>query len=496
MGKNAKTKLKGLERRFPRWHLADNESDEFPFWVGEGEGEWIDETKPLKASPIPRRGRELVEWLRQHDSFDSHEEYSWVQHCRDKFPSAACALCVLTKEGVWRDNLWRPALQAWSDEGLTKQSWRYMGPLLNNVSDEDLQSLTHQLGWWLNSIAETFDHHETIFLDLCRRVLKADYQDEKNIEYSVIEAINHPVGLVTEALLRWWYRKSPEDGQGLPEALKQIFTELTDTLKNKFCHGRVILAAHVISIYRVDQDWATKYLLLHFDWQRSETEARLAWAGFLWSPRLYRPLLSDIKSPMLETAQHYTSLDDIHAEQYISFLTYVALEPGDTFTTGELAEAIKHLPASGLERVVQTLTSALEGAGEQRSEYWRNRLAPFLKKIWPQSNELITSKMSENFALLCINAGDAFPVALNTLLHWLIPIKYPSYLIDILCEEELCKKHPADALKFLDAIVGEDAKWLTDDLQKCLNDIKQADQTLTTDTRFNCLDELYRRQEI
>ncbi len=494
MGKNAKTRLEGLERQFPNWLLAEDESDEFPFWVGEGK--WIDETEASKALSMPRRGRELVEWLRKYDSFDSNEKYSWVEHCRNNFPSTACALYALTKEGVWRVTHWRLALQAWSDKELTKRSWRYMGPILNDVYDEDLQTLAHQLACWLQAIAETFESHETIFLNLCRRVLKFDYQDEENNDDSIVVAIDHPVGLVTEALLRWWYRGSPINDEGLPEALKQIFTELCETRISKFRYGRLILAAHVISIYRVDQDWATKHLLSNFDWQHSETEARLAWAGFLWSPRLYRPLLSDIKIPMLETAQRYTALDDIHAEQYISFLTFVALDPGDTFTTEELAGAMKHLPNSGLERVAQTLTSTLEGAGEQRSEYWLNRITPFLKQIWPQSNELITSKISENLALLCINAGDVFPEALNTLFYWLIPIEDPSYPINLLYEAELCKKHPTDALNFLDKIVGENAQWLTDDLQKCLNDIKQADQKLVTDRRFERLNVLYRRQEM
>lgn len=496
MGKDAKTKLEGLKRQFPNWHLAEDESDEFPFWVGEGEREWIDETDTSKLLPMPRRGRELVEWLRKHDSFDSNEKSSWLQHCRNNFPSTACALYALTKESIWRANHWRPALQAWSDTGLTKRSWRYMGPILNDVSDEDLQSLTHELAWWLQAVAETFESHKTIFLDLCRRVLKFDNQVEEKNDNSIVEAINHPVGLVTDALLRWWYRGSPKNDEGLPEAIKQIFTELCETRISRFRYGRLILAAHVISIYSVDQNWATKHLLPNFDWQHSETEARLAWAGFLWSPRLYRPLLSDIKIPMLETAQRYTALDDIHAEQYISFLTYVALDPGDTFTTEELAGAMKHLPNSGLERVAQTLTSTLEGAGEQRSEYWLNRISPFLKQIWPQSNELKTSKISENFALLCIHAGDAFPESLKELLHWLMPIEYPSYQINVLYEAEHCRKYPVDALKFLDAIIGNDAQWLTDDLQKCLDEIKQADQNLATERWFERLIEIYKKQEV
>jgi hypothetical protein len=80
-------------------------------------------------------------------------------------------------------------------------------------------------------------------------------------------------------------------------------------------HGRVVLAAHAIALFRVDEEWSKTYLLPLFDWHKSELEARAAWEGFLWSPRLYRPLLSAIKHPMLEAATHYTQLGK-HTEQF------------------------------------------------------------------------------------------------------------------------------------------------------------------------------------
>ena len=122
--------------------------------------------------------------------------------------------------------------------------------------------------------AKTFEAHEAHFFTLARRILALDHQDGVGTDEPVMRAINHPVGHVTEALLRWWYRRSLEDGQGLPEELKPTFTELCDTRIDKFRHGRVLLAAHVIALFRVDRDWATQNLLPLFDWQRSEAEAR------------------------------------------------------------------------------------------------------------------------------------------------------------------------------------------------------------------------------
>ena len=98
------------------------------------------------------------------------------------------------------------------------------------------------------------------------------------------------MGQVTEALLRWWYRSDLEDGQGLADELESTFAELCDTRVDKFRHGRVLLAAHVIALFRVDHDWAAQYVLPLFNWTDPSSKARSAWEGFLWSPRLHHPV--------------------------------------------------------------------------------------------------------------------------------------------------------------------------------------------------------------
>ena len=60
---------------------------------------------------------------------------------------------------------------------------------------------------------------------------------------------------------------------------------------------------------------------------------------------------------------------------------FAALEPGDVFTRHELAKATAALPQEGRDNSAETLARALEGMGTQAAEYWRNRVAPYLKKV-------------------------------------------------------------------------------------------------------------------
>lgn len=472
-------RLATLSAQYPEWQLAADQRDEFPYWMGDGE-EW------RKFVATPRRRRELVEWLKQQPSSDHWQEDDWRQRCRDNFATTACALCALAKEGVWPTDRWREALQAWSEEKLLKRSWRYMAPVLTDAPDDLLQTLAHGVSWWLQAIAKTFEGHQVHFFGLAHRILALDHQDGVDTDEPVMRAINHPVGHVTEAMLRWWYQRTLEDGQGLPAEIRPTFIELCDTEIDKFRHGRVLLAAHVIALFRVDREWATQYLLPLFDWRDSEPEARAAWEGFLWSPRLYRPLMELLKPAFLDTARHYAALGK-HDGQYASLLTFAALDPGDTFTTAELAAATRALPPDGLHDAAQALVRALEGAGDQRSDYWTNRVTPYLHAIWPKTRDNISPAIAESLGRLCVAAQDAFPEALTLLRAWLQPPAHPDYLVHRLHEAGLCGKFPEQALDFLSLVIGDQIQWPPSDLGPCLDAIRSATPELGTDQRFEQL---------
>ena len=253
-----------------------------------------------------------------------------------------------------------------------------------------------------------------------------------------------------------------------------------------------MLAAHALSLFRVDRAWSEQHLLPLLDWNRSEAEAQAAWEGFLWSPRLYRPLIEAIKPTFLDTVNHYAQLGK-HNEQFVAFLTFAALDPGDTFTIAQLATAIRALPADGLRESAQALVRALEGAGDQREDYWKNRVLPFWEKIWPKSNDQASNANAESLARLCVAAGGKFPSAMAAVGNWLRVVQYPDYVIHRLQESGLSTRFPEDTLRLLFTILGDQPSWLPPELRQCLDAIGQAAQNLRQDHRFIRVDELARR---
>jgi hypothetical protein len=481
--------LDQFSAQYPEWQLAPDERDEFPYWMEAG---WAGDRDPWKAfTPVPSTRRGVLDYLLARPVLDMSVQDDWRQRCSTTFQATAYALCKLAQKGVWPAERWRDAFQAWSEEKLRDLSWRYMAPLLAQAPDNFLQAVTHGVSWWLQSIAKTYQVHEHHFINLANRILLLNFETEDSDDDPVFRAINHPIGHVTQALLDWWYRQDLEDGQQIAAGIKPIFSMLCNTGVIKFKQGRVLLAANVITLFRVDKAWTTQFLLPLFDWRVSEAEARTAWEGFLWSPRLYRPLMVVLKPAFLETANRYANLGK-HSGQYASLLTFAALDPGDTFTNAELASAIRALPPEGLHEVAQTLTRALEGAGDQREDYWRNRIQPFWEKIWPRTNDRALDTNATSFALLCIAAGGEFSASISLVRNWLRTVEHPDYVIHRLLGSGLCARFPGAALQLLDTICADQPRWLSPDLRQCLNAVIQMDPDLAQDRRFIRIDGLAR----
>lgn len=479
-------RMEALLARYPDWQLAENERDEFSTWIGNG-SEWREYVS------TPREPRELIEWLKANPDTDVRQRDDWSERCREEFDATASALSELALQGIWPRRRWREALRTWSEEELICRSWDRMAPVLARARGDTLRAFSHYVGWWLRAVGKSCEGDEEMFLSLCDGVLELDYkEDDGNFDDAVGRAIKHPAGLVTDALLQWWHQKPLEDDQGLAENLNPRFSRICETRISKFRHGRVLLAAHVVTLFRVDPKWTTRNVLPLFDWQLSQVEARSAWAGFLWSPRLYRPLMEALKPAFLDAANHYAELGRHHA-RYSSLLTFEALDQGAVFTRRELARATAALTQEGCENAAEALVQGLKGAGVQAAEYWRNRVVPYLTSVWPRMHDVASASIAESFARACVETGDAFPEALEQVRNWLQPLAFPGRIVHRLYELDIHKRFPAPTLELLDLVLrGEPRRPPPRNLLACMNTIRAADPQLRNDPRFQRLAEYLR----
>ena len=499
LGTPAVARLAEISAVYPQWQLATNERDEFSHWMsGTGDPDYEDSRD---VDIAPRQRQELVQWLaKPAPERRPFYEDTWRDVCRTRFFHSLSALCDLARDGVWPAARWREALQAWAEEGMVLRSWRYAAPLVKTMPDTVLQEIAHGVTWWVEAVSKSINRHEDILLEMCRRVVALPIgastgmtRNGEPIDQPVTEAINHPIGHVTQALINLWFKQNPNDNNLLPASIKPMFTTLCDVHVDRYRHGRVLMGSRLIAFFRVDRSWTEQHLLPLFGWS-NPVEAKAVWEGFLWSPRLYQPLLTAFKSQFLDSANHYADLGE-HRQQFAAFLTYAALGPSEGYTVDEFRSAIGALPQEGLQEAAQAFSQAVESAADQREDYWKNRAQPFWQQVWPKSRELATPRIAESLTRLVIATRGEFPAALATVQNWLQPIEHPHYVVRLLHESGLCSRFPAEALLLLNIVIA-DQPWAPRELGQCLDQIAQSTPLLARDDRYLRLCDYFRRRGV
>ena len=161
--------------------------------------------------------------------------------------------------------------------------------------------------------------------------------------------------------------------------------------------------------------------------------------------------------------------------------------PWRDYSTHDFQIAMEALPQEGLNLAARALLHALEGSGEQREDYWKNRIQPFWQQVWPKSQNLVSDSIAKSLACLAIAARGEFAEALNEVLNWLQGIKHPHYVIRKLHESDLINRFPNEVLKLLDAMI-DDQSYAYPELMQCLEAIGQALPELRQDQKFQKLE--------
>lgn len=500
LGNEARQQLDALSAAYPEWQFEPHEREEFLSWMsGTGDPDY-EESHDRGSFTILRKRHEIMQWLIDVQAeWQSDDEYLWRKIC-DKHPlNSLFALNDLAMKKNWLTRCWHVSLYSWSNSKKIKRIWRCAAPLVQKLPDTVIQEITDEVTWWIETASKSVDQHEDILFDLCYRILALPLNASTGmtsngtpIDEPFSEAINHPVGHITRALINLWFKRKPNDNDQLPTDIKTFFTMLSDIQVDRFRHGRVLLGSQLIALFRVDRTWTEQYLLPLLNWN-NPAEAKAVWEGFFRSPRRYPPLMIAFKPAFLECAHHYADLSE-HSRHFAAFLTYAALDQTEGYSPTEFRSAFAALPKDGLEQAAQALYQTLEAAAEQREEFWSNRVQPFWNSVWPQSRELVTPRIAQSMARLCIAAGSEFPAALTAIQHWLQPIEHPEYSVELLHKSGLCRQFPMDALSLLDALINNQ-QWIPQELRPCLDEIAQTAPELAHDPRLQRLRDYSRRRD-
>jgi len=488
---NTEAYFKELSSNNPKWEIDNKyQKDEFSHWMsGSGDPDYEDKRTYELA---PTKKLDLMEWLMESKSNYSFEHGdNWRDVCIEDMSLAFNSLYDLFNEKKFPEHRWNVAFSAWCSDKTIADSWILAAPIIVTFSDDQFVTCIHGIGRWLQAVSKNVTLHAEKFFLLVERVLTLYPESENTGNVATVSsAINHPVGISTEALFNYWFTTGLQDNTKIDGNFSQIFHLICIDKSNAFDQGKVIVASRAMALYRVDPTWTKNNLVPLFDWDKNERVASIVWNGFLWGARIYLPLMEELKDSFIDTAMKLPFLEG-GERRYIEFLIHISLEKNAILNDKEVHLVFNKLSLKSLENAANILNQILS-ASERKEELWKNRILPLWKSIWPKSKDKLTPKISDSLIRFCLDSGDEFPSSFLLLKDYIGKVKHPDYVISLMAKSKTSEKFPIETLELLDLIVDQSSNRVPYALAEALGILGKTNE-VGNKSQFKSLIEFNRR---
>lgn len=493
LSKHAISRLDNYQKENPSWVIHENQKDEFSTWMEYGGFQRLKENhsgfESMEIAEIIQYISEITEDTKRARRFSDD---GWRLFCQNEVSKSIEVLAGVLSNGSWESEFWIEAFESWDAKELSNEEWDKIVLHLDRIEPGQLLEIYHQIGWWLNKSTKSVLRRKDNLLILVNDLLNLDIPPYSNIQINgkslqelnkpIEEAINHFVGHLTQSVLNTWHLTNPTASSGIEESFKKLFTRFCSEENQKYIHAKVILAAHLNTLFRVDTSWTEKNLLPLFEWNKGRL-ASAVWQGYMWSPSFYPNLINRLKLGLIETAKNWKDLGDLKSK-YVSYLTQIGLENDHFFGKMTLEELYDNLDEEVLSAFLQTLLDFLNYVGDKRGEYLKSRVVPYYNNVFPKDNKFKSSRISALFARIVVKSDSYFPKFLTEIKSWLVPIERPYLILQEIKESSLCEEFPSQTLSFLDLIVQPKDYFRSEDLCACLKKISTGNPTLRKQRAF------------
>ena len=489
LSSNAIEVLQQLSSDHPNWALQEEERDEFTHWMEIGWGPEVDiKLDELFGMKVPK----LVEYLSQDNQKYGEGRIDLFRvGCKEYREKAIEVLFYLTANDDWNKNIWHAGLVGLAE--CDESTWREITPLLIRADPvfyrEEAWSIAH---WAKKSSSQIVPKspEEEYFWVIFKSILdnSLDYKKPNEISDAVSYAINHPVGIVTEALIDRFGVRKFDIGEGITDGpLQESLNQLFISENQASFAGIIILASRLHYFHTIDPEWAKENLIPLFDWENSDF-AQLIWQGYLWSPRITADLAIDLKNHLAIAVKHSNEMGD-STKRLIHLFTVVCLEHPDLYKAQEQRDALVGMGNDGLVHIAELFFRTIGGDVKSADNYWRNRIQPFMKRAWPKAAEFVSDKTSEYLSLMAAGLNDAFEEALEFLWPFIKVFPDISFLLTHLAATDLPDQQPRVAFRLIFKVFTNDYQWPSKKFRNILNRIIQAEPIIENEPTYRLIDD-------
>lgn len=332
----------------------------------------------------------------------------------------------------------------------------------------------------------------------------------------VTEAINSPVGKLTELLMGDPSLQGLREGQGLPESWRKRLEPLLKLHGDAHRHAMTILAQQLSALYAIDPAWTDTHLLAPLT--EDAVDASAIWSGFLRRVVTSRALLERLKEPLLtlERAEWITRHGQQEALANLLLLAWGAPPENET-DKGQIANVeLRRVLVNGSDdfraQLLWLLEKLLQKPGENATEapaepdvptgeaamepaivrHWRMQTRILLSDVWPLNKTVKTSQTSARLCELAFSSAELFAEVADIVARLVGRVDGEHLMLYefIASPDSILKPYTEKVLALLYAVLSEDIRYWPHDINKIIDQIGTVEPRLVKDPR---LIELQRR---
>ncbi len=304
------------------------------------------------------------------------------------------------------------------------------------------------------------------------------------------EAINHPLGKLTEALLRILHSRTLKRNEGIATDVRQRLDTLMAMDTDQAQLARVIICSRVALLHDLDSTWAAQNVIRLFDWS-NPSEASRAWRGYLWAPWVSPGLWGDLKPHFLNTFDHLAELGEDSAVGILgAYVPAVAVQGWGELSTREAGSCLRRMGEQGREAAARWLAHKMKEADAHAAPLWGERIGPWLREAWPKEPALRSRLTSLALAQVAVASGDAFLEAVDVIKDLVGPVEMADSILEELVEKKLATLRPEAALDLAANLAGENPELWFGKIAPLLEAVAASAPALRSDPRFVRLREI------
>jgi hypothetical protein len=356
---------------------------------------------------------------------------------------------------------------------------------LASLPSEKLSEIAYPVAQWLCNLGKRIFSELTLVLDcLWEPLIAALRLREDKRQYPVDkswadDALNSPVGRLTQLLIMDPATHSLECGQGFPGVWTARIEQLLALPGDMRRHALVMLGFEVNWLFTIAPTWTQQHVLNVLEMSSLDDDKNALWDGMLWcaqppSQALYERLKPTLFQYAVSSKRRNTEANMIASFMLIGWGGFSKIDPIQQLVSDD---ELRDILVKCDDDLRSQILRRLEEWSVDPKGSWRERLIPFLRDVWPKHSKLRTPEMSVLLTNLAMTSDDLFPQVVETILQRLVPVRdgmLRNMKFIYKTEHNLTQHYPASMLNLLWAILAEDTTvwpYKVEELLDLLSDI-------------------------